>query len=166
MKHLLRLFNRSLSLIPGESNLAPAWKYAQETFRLGANSPHGLQHWCQVERNALQLALSTGADRTVIRLFAILHDVAREDDMFDPDHGRRAAALLPALNHRLFHISEEQLSELQAAIAGHADGFCSDDPTIGTCWDADRLDLIRFGTAPWETLMSTTAGKQAALRHN
>ncbi len=31
------------------------------------------------------------------------------------------------------------------ACDGHTDGKTSDDPTIGACWDADRLDLCRLG---------------------
>lgn len=165
MKIFLCLFKRSHFFVSGDRKFAPVWEYAQKTFALGRDSPHGQEHWFQVEQNALHLAASTGVDRTVLRLFAILHDTSREDDSFDPDHGRRAAALLPDLNHRLFHLSEQQLLLLQTAVAGHADGLCSDDLTIGTCWDADRMDLIRFGITPAEELMSTPAGKQIALQY-
>lgn len=48
------------------------------------------------------------------------------------------------------------------AIHHHTDGFTSDNPTIGTCWDADRLDLGRVGIIPSPALMSTQAGKQIA----
>ena len=34
--------------------------------------------------------------------------------------------------------------------------------TIGTCWDADRLDLGRVGVIPSVDFMSTHAGKKAA----
>jgi hypothetical protein len=33
-------------------------------------------------------------------------------------------------------------------------------PTIGVCWDADRLDLPRVGTRPTSDRMSTPYGKQ------
>ena len=34
--------------------------------------------------------------------------------------------------------------------------------TIGTCWDADRLDLGRVGVIPSVDFMSTQDGKEAA----
>ena len=34
--------------------------------------------------------------------------------------------------------------------------------TIGTCWDADRLDLGRVGIIPSSDFMSTQAGKESA----
>ncbi len=161
---LFRLWKTRFPTVSRGEELDDVWGFARAEFRLGDDSPHGTAHWRNVEENALRLSVWTGAQRAVIRLFAPLHDVAREDDTFDPEHGRRAAALLPALNRRLFHLSEEHLVMLQTAIAGHADGTCSDDPTIGTCWDADRLDLTRFGTAPAESLMSTAEGKRLAGR--
>jgi uncharacterized protein len=38
----------------------------------------------------------------------------------------------------------------------------SEHPTIGTCWDADRLDLGRVGARPDPKYMSTEARKRAA----
>ena len=40
----------------------------------------------------------------------------------------------------------------------------TDDPTIGTCWDADRLDIGRVGIIPHERFMSTAAGKRRVSR--
>ena len=51
---------------------------------------------------------------------------------------------------------------LDYAIRHHVDGDVSDDPTIGTCWDADRLDLGRVGIVPDEQYMSTAEGKRLA----
>jgi hypothetical protein len=44
-------------------------------------------------------------------------------------------------------LTPEQLRLLRRACATHTHGITSDDPTIGVCWDADRLDLRRFGYA-------------------
>src|SRR5262249_24487970 len=51
---------------------------------------------------------------------------------------------------------------LYYACAWHERGRVSDDPTIGACWDADRLDLPRVGTQPMPELMSTEEGKARA----
>jgi uncharacterized protein len=49
-----------------------------------------------------------------------------------------------------------------ARIRRHAEGHTSDDPTIGVCWDADRLDLGRVGMRPRARYMSTAAGRKLA----
>ena len=50
----------------------------------------------------------------------------------------------------------------ETASNGHTGGGLSKDPTIGTCWDADRLTLRRVGIEPAARYMSTAAGKAAA----
>ena len=52
---------------------------------------------------------------------------------------------------------------LAKACMYHADGYTADDPTIGACWDADRLCLWRGETAPHPKLMSTAPGKSTGL---
>jgi uncharacterized protein len=47
----------------------------------------------------------------------------------------------------------------------HADGYISDEPTIGTCWDADRLDLWRVHVQPDARHMNTKRGKELARRY-
>ena len=44
----------------------------------------------------------------------------------------------------------------------HTHGQLIDEPTIGTCWDADRLDLGRVGTEPEARYMSTDFGREIA----
>ena len=39
----------------------------------------------------------------------------------------------------------------------------SDDPIIGTCWDADRLDLGRVGVKPNPKLLSTERARSKAV---
>jgi hypothetical protein len=39
----------------------------------------------------------------------------------------------------------------------------TDDPTVGACWDADRLDLPRVGVTVDPRLLSTAAARN--LRH-
>ncbi|WP_309570416.1 hypothetical protein [Deinococcus sp.] len=51
---------------------------------------------------------------------------------------------------------------LALACHGHERGHVSADPTIGACWEADRLELVRVGMRPRAALMSTAAGQAAA----
>lgn len=145
--------------LPSDIDFNRVWNCAREAFTLGGQSLHGPAHWRRVEKAGIWIAGRTGADVEVVRLFAILHDTHRWDEGTDPDHGRRAAVFAGLLNGRLFHLREERLALLAEAIALHADGQVSDDPTIGTCWDADRLDLPRVGVWPSDRLLSTEAAR-------
>jgi uncharacterized protein len=113
-----------------------------------------------VEAVGLELCAETGGDETVVRLFAILHDSCRENDGKDPDHGPRAADLLAELAEELRALDADRLVLLEQAIRHHTEGHVSADPTIGTCWDADRLDLGRVGTQPAVEFMSTDAARR------
>ena len=126
----------------------------------GIGSPiHGERHWRTVGANGLWLAERTkGADAHVVLLFALLHDTMRENDMYDPGHGPRAAVFAEELHaEALLATREEQLALLVEACRLHADGLTADDPTVGACWDADRLDLPRCGIQPDARLLSTRA---------
>lgn len=122
---------------------------------------HGLSHWQRVERFGLMIADNNGADKKVISLFAYLHDARRENDLDDIDHGRRAADLLDELiDAGLVSLDNLQYKQLRIALACHnLDDAQSDDITIQTCWDADRLDYWRDGTIPNSNLMFTDYGK-------
>ena len=122
---------------------------------------HEPAHWARVAETRAQLVRETlGADPHVVELFAALHDAQRLSDSHDPRHGRRAAELALELEGILFEVTDEQLTLLTEAIATHAGGFVSEDPTIGVCFDADRLDLLRCGIHPHPGLLSTPAARR------
>lgn len=135
---------------------------AGNQFRLGPYSDHGPHHWKRVEQNGLWLATQTGADTLVTRLFAWLHDAKRENECTDPDHGRRGAEYAISLRGKLFDLDDAAFESLVYACTWHTDGEFSNDPTIGTCWDADRPDLGRVGMIPSSKFMSTSFGKEVA----
>jgi len=127
-------------------------------------SDHGPHHWEKVERNAIALAKKTkGADELVCRLFAITHDCQRENEMDDPRHGYRAAEFIlkNRENWMLKELKGDRLEKLLHACRLHNDGQVSDDPTVGVCWDADRLDLSRVGIVPDPKFLSTEAGRNS-----
>ena len=133
---------------------------ATRKFELDIDGHHGLPHWQRVEVNGLALALHTGADADVVRHFAWLHDACRLDEDADPEHGQRAATWVERLymDGRI-DLPINEMGLLYRAIRDHNKGRTSDDPTIGTCWDADRLDLFRVGVTPAERFFSTDAAK-------
>lgn len=125
---------------------------------------HGELHWRTVGASGLWLARSLdGVDRQVVLLFALLHDAMRLNDGHDPEHGRRAAVFAGELGaDGLLGIAAPQVELLLHACAEHADGTVSDDPTVGACWDADRLDLPRVGITPRPELFSTDVARNGA----
>lgn len=122
---------------------------------------HGDVHWRTVGANGLWIADAVaGVDRTVVFLFALLHDAMRENDWKDPEHGKRAAVLAGDLHDEgLIAVSIALLDTLRYACHEHTNGLVSDDPTVGACWDADRLDLPRVGKTPLPELFSTHVGR-------
>ncbi len=118
---------------------------------------HGELHWRTVGANGLWLAEPLdGADTYVIFLFALLHDSMRESDGRDPQHGPRAAAFATELHAEgLLGTTPAQLETLRYACFEHTNGLVSSDPTVGACWDADRLDLPRVWIEPDPALFST-----------
>jgi len=128
-------------------------------FVCGITSIHGPSHWKRVERNGLLICRESTADEEVVRLFALLHDSCRENDGFDTEHGPRAADLAVSLRGRFFDLDDEAFARLEHACRDHTRGHTSSDPTVGACWDADRLDLGRVGIIPARRYMSTEAGR-------
>jgi uncharacterized protein len=118
---------------------------------------HGEHHWRTVGANGLWLAEPLdGADTLVIFLFALLHDSMRVNDSIDPEHGPRAAAFAVQLYAEgLLGTTPAQLETLRYACFEHTNGLVSSDPTVGVCWDADRLDLPRVGIQPDPARFST-----------
>lgn len=142
------------------------WQHVSAQFPLSKRSDHGPGHWRRVERNGLLLATRTGADVTVVRLFALFHDSRRENEFTDRDHGKRGAQLAASLRGTLFDLPDEDFELLHYACTWHTDGHHHEHPTIGTCWDADRLDLGRVGIEPDAAFMSTGFGRIMAAHES
>lgn len=132
-------------------------------YRLDWNGIHGVKHWARVRANGLALAKEHGANTTVVELFAFLHDSCRENDGRDPLHGSRAADLACRLQGDLINLDSTDLDLLVIACRGHTHEPWHQDPTIGTCWDADRLDLTRIDIVPDPNRLCTGAGKARCL---
>ena len=115
-----------------------------------------------MERNGLLLATQTGADRDVVRLFAIFHDARRVYEGTDDGHGARGAAFAAELRGRHFELDDARFALFTEACTWHTDRDFSANPTIATCWDADRLDLGRVGLIPNPKCMSTAFGRKIA----
>ena len=134
-------------------------EFAQQGWELG--ELHGISHWERVEKNGLLLATKE-ANKTVVRLFAYLHDKWRIDDGEDLQHGTRAAENLTALRGSLLsELSDEEFELLCKACELHTVCHRTGNITIDTCFDADRLDLTRVGILPRPSRMATPFLKNA-----
>ncbi|MEQ8762509.1 MAG: hypothetical protein RL885_01185 [Planctomycetota bacterium] len=138
-------------------------KVLRAEFRLDWLGIHGAGHWARVRQNGLRLADHTGADVEVVELFAFLHDVQREDDGTDLEHGLRAARYAESLRGTHIHLDDHRFRLLRLACEGHSRGETRADPTVQTCWDADRLDLGRIGVMPHPKYLCTDVAKDLAV---
>jgi len=143
-------------------NIDAVWQHVLAEHRHDPHSIHGPDHWKRVEQNGIKLAKHSGADVDVVRLFALFHDSKRIDDGTDPGHGKRGAAYARELHGKLFRLKPKQLDTLLYACTWHTDVHHDPDPTIGTCWDADRLDLTRLGIRPDPDYLNTKFARDVA----
>lgn len=150
--------NRSATHIP-----IPDTRALIEAVRSRATTPRGLHggsHWRRVAAAGRALLSETpGADPLVVFLFALFHDSMRLNDHHDPFHGERGADLANEMYMEgLYYASDDQMDLLERACDLHDTGCTSTDPTVGVCFDADRLNLWRVGIRPKPSLLSTPAG--------
>ena len=134
-------------------------KAVLKQFKVDRQGVHGPGHWARVRYHALMIGRATGADLLVVELFAFLHDSRRFNEDKDPEHGGRAASYAKELNGTYFKLCDEQLEKLCHAMTFHSYGGLYVDPTIQTCWDADRLDLGRVGKKPKAQYLSKVGAK-------
>lgn len=133
-------------------------------------SVHGYKHWNQVYENCLSIAARH--DYALLRdeikifffCFAMLHDVARENEYADPEHGPRAAALVAELD--FLPVQADLRDVLLEAIEWHTNGIRHNNLLVQICWDADRLDIGRVGIVVDERYLQTKAAKEILRMRN
>ena len=141
-------------------NLKPILDAILEDYALPLDGDHGVAHWARVLENGLRLAEETSASVEVVSLFAVLHDSRRVNELSDPDHGPRAAEYAATLRGKHFELDDHEFGLLVRACAGHTRERTHPDPTIQTCWDADRLELGRVGIVPHPSRLCTEVAKR------
>lgn len=131
---------------------------------LPAQRYHGFRHMRNVEAFGDLLAKRTeGVDNDVVHWFAYLHDIERKKDYDDPDHGKRVPAFIDLIrNTYLIDLTNEQIELLKKACELHNSTHKTGNPTIDVCFDADRLDLPRFGIKTDPGKMATQLGMDLA----
>lgn len=124
---------------------------------------HGEEHWRCVATTGLVLGdVAPDVDRALILCFGLLHDTRRENEAVDPGHGNRAETFARELRDEgALTLDDDRFRVLTEALRLHSNGFVSEDATIGTCWDADRLHLPRVSIRPDPKRFSTRAAHGA-----
>lgn len=129
-------------------------------FRLDWHGIHGSPHWARVRINGLAIAALNGARSDVVEWFALLHDSQRWDEHVDSQHGARASDFIARINAEYLALDDRGRDMLIYACRYHSQGMTEADVTIQTCWDADRLDLLRVGTFPDKARLCTDAARR------
>ena len=97
--------------------------------------------------------------KELIIAFGLFHDCKRENDDEDPEHGFRGSQIMAKYQDRL-GLTNEEFQKAYEACDGHTDIHHHDDLDIATCWDADRLDLMRVGIYPKPDLLNNELAKE------
>jgi uncharacterized protein len=121
---------------------------------------HGVAHWGRVYQNGLRLAELTGADQELVALFAVFHDSRRINEDRDYDHGLRGGEFARSLRGTLIHLDDARFELLHEACRLHTVARTTSDPTLGACWDADRLDLGRVGLVPTPKRLCSASARE------
>ena len=131
-----------------------------------SRSVHGASHWGRVAENALMICATENniesADAVCIA-FAFFHDICRESEYEDHNHGQRGAELMRKYKDRL-NLSEDEFNLAYEACVNHTDVIHNDgDVLVSACMDADRLDLGRVGVTPNPRFLNTAFSKSSVI---
>jgi MoaA/NifB/PqqE/SkfB family radical SAM enzyme len=136
------------------------WEIIISNYTKGGNN-HGGDHIMRVVRNAEMLAKINcpGAIFNAI-IAASLHDIGRIGKKEkNKTHALRGAEIAGKMLKKYFSDCDIDSEKIIYAIRHHSEGKVSNDPLIGTIWDADRLDLERVGIKINPAFLSTKAAK-------
>ena len=138
-------------------------EFLKTHYALNWSGLHGFQHWLRVRENGLRLAELNEANQKVVEYFAFTHDIQRKSDGFDHGHGVRACKFIREYLLDHLDLTSAEINLLCIATSGHTNGKCHSDITVSTCWDADRLDLMRAGIRPNPKYLCTLEGRDPAV---
>ena len=155
------IVERAINLLNQNDNsfsLAELREYCINRWPKELGTTHGVGHWDRVAKFGRML-YQEGADMNVVLAFAYLHDSERKDNGGDIEHGKRASKLIDTIRKTLLkELTDKQIEQLKRACELHTIEHKTGDITIDTCFDADRMDLLRVGIMPSADRMATKRG--------
>ena len=150
--------NIVLSVIPKDVIIELLEQYKLDVL----HSAHGASHWGRVAENALMICATennTESADAVCTAFAFFHDICRESEYVDTDHGQRGANLMRKYKDRM-NLSDSEFNLAYKACVDHTNIIHNEmDIIISACMDADRLDLGRVGIIPDAEFLNTEFAK-------
>ncbi len=130
----------------------------------GKRSIHFVDHWARVMENGRRLAGFNQARLDVVELFAVFHDSGRVSDGNDRSHGEVGAQIACSMYELgMFQLDSDGLDLLTLACVQHSWGGTVANITVQTCWDSDRLDLLRAGISPDPKRLCTLAARSPEM---
>lgn len=138
---------------------------ARDGAALAREPMHGELHWRGVAWAGLRIAeLREGLRPEVTVAFGLLHDCRRETDDWDPEHGDRAARVASRSAPLKRLLGAEGRDLVAEACRLHERGrTCPEEPRIGACWDADRVNLVRLGLDLDPSYFTVLSGEDGSL---
>ena len=117
---LLDLLDRTLEL-PAKSKVVtqPYLDFLTHQYQLSHNGMHGIEHWLRVLINGRLIAVRSGADIEVVEHFSLLHDVQRQDEYRDTQHGNRAADFAISLLGDWIHLNSNVSANRSMSLPFH-----------------------------------------------
>ena len=140
-------------------------KIVKKEFKIDFYGAHGIKHWKRVYKNTQLLAKHYKINSPVFELFALFHDLKRENEYSDLAHGFRASEFVKELiEKKEIILDDNDKNRLIYAIANHTisdeNNPLFNELIVQICFDSDRLDLGRVGIEPEEKYMRTEFAKK------
>ena len=105
-------------------------EFAIKHTKMNVNSIHGVSHWDRVAKNADSLK-TCDVDVLVVKAFAYVHEVERENENDDPQHGLRAAKQVDEIHSTVLEfLTEKEIQQLKEACELHTTTLRTEDATV------------------------------------
>ena len=123
---------------------------------------HGLSHWARVIENGFLLSEYNKANRKVIIAFAFFHNSKRSNEEHDPEEGEKGARMIRYYEEEI-NLSPEEIDLACEACMDFQHIMFNENKDISTCWDSERLDLMRNGIYPNKDKLNTDYAKNTGI---
>lgn len=129
---------------------------------------HGWEHVERVYKLAVYIAEQEGADRFVVGMAALMHDLGRISQTQDTSHHAELSVLVATEILATYQVSPERQTAILHAIAAHSYGRDVEPRTLEAriVRDADRLDALgAIGVLRWAMTGAVHHTSQARTYH-
>lgn len=126
------------------------------------DSLHDLYHALRVIENGFIISDFNKSNRTIIVIYSIFHDIYSWKCSDRIKASEESANLIIKYRDHI-NATDEEINKAFTACLNVYKSKKSDDLDIGSCYDADMLDLIRKNIYPEQKEMNTKIGKNSSI---